>query len=52
MGKQSKQRKRSLGRAELALRAIIGLTERYYNDTRMLAIYEAAKKGLDRKRKR
>ena len=46
MGKQSKQRKRALGRAKLALRQIIDQTGRYYNDTRMVNICVAAKDGL------
>lgn len=49
MGKQSKQRKRALGRAKLALYAVIGLTEKFYNDTRMVAICDAAKKGIDKR---
>ena len=46
MGKQSKQRKRSLGRAKLALRQIIDQTARYYNDTRMVNICVAGRSGL------
>ncbi len=46
MGKQSKKRKRGLFKTKKALVAVIGLTERYYNDTRMLEICNTAKKGL------
>jgi len=46
MGKQSKQRKRALGRAKLALRKIIEITGIYYNDTRQLNLNIIAKSGL------
>jgi len=52
MAKQSKQRKRSLGRAKLALKKIVCLTRPFYNDTRMIRICMAAESGLDKKRRK
>jgi hypothetical protein len=46
VGKQSKQRKRALGRAKIALRSIIGVTSVHFNDTRMIGICSTAKRGL------
>ena len=48
MGKQSKQRKRALGRAKLALRKVVELTQIFYNDTRMMNICKEAKRGIPR----
>ena len=51
MGKASKKRGRALAKAQQALRKVIALTELYYNDTRLLNVCNAAKSGLDKKRK-
>ena len=51
MGKQSKQRKHALGRAKIALRGIIGQTEKYYNDTRMTRVRTALTTAPDHSRR-
>jgi len=50
MGKLSKRRKRSLGRAKFALLQVIGLSEKYYNDPKMMEICKIAKAEFNKKK--
>ena len=52
MGKRSKfvkKERMAYGRFRKALNAIVGMTDRYYNDSKMLAICNIAKKALNKK---
>lgn len=46
MGKHSKAKKRALPKAHGALRKILEITSKYYNDTKFVNLTKIAERGL------